>query len=80
MPPGTGKTSATGETNKPDQSTLDRCAEYYDKCVDAGGERLPGHASGYSRCASCLRYCTSNGFWPEAIYNWNQVRLPCPGI
>jgi hypothetical protein len=69
-----------GDAADPDKDTLDRCAVYYAKCVAAGGERLPGHARGYSRCASCLGYCTSNGFWPQAIYTWNGVRLPCPGL
>jgi hypothetical protein len=81
VPPlGTGKEPVKSETSESDQDTKDRCAAHYAKCVEAGGQSLPGHASGYSRCASCLRYCASNGFWPEAIYTWNQVRLPCPGI
>ncbi len=69
-----------GETGNPDEDPQDRCAGYYAKCVEAGGSNLPGHAIGYSRCASCLAYCTSNGFWPEALYTWNGARLPCPGI
>lgn len=63
----------------PDEDTKERCATYYARCVKAGGQNLPGHALGYSRCASCLGYCTANGYWPEAIYTWNGVRLPCPG-
>lgn len=80
FPPGTGKVSVTDETEEPDQDSKGNCAEYYERCVAEGGERLLGHASGYTRCGSCLRYCASNGFWPEAIYTWNGVRLPCPGI
>lgn len=80
IPPlGTGKEPAAREPRELDRDTRDRCAEHYTKCVAAGGESLPGHASGYTRCGSCMDYCTSNGFWPEAIYTWNQVRLPCPG-
>ena len=66
--------------DNPDEDTQDRCSAYYARCVEAGGLNLAGHASGYSRCGSCLGYCTANGFWPEAIYTWNGVRLPCPGI
>jgi hypothetical protein len=63
-----------------DEDTKDRCSAHYAQCVEAGGLDLPGHVFGSSRCASCLGYCTSNGFWPEAIYTWKGVRLPCPGI
>jgi len=77
LPPGTGKAPVTGE---PSQEVVDRCTEYYNRCVDAGGERLRGHLKGYTRCSSCLDKCTADGFWPEAIYTWNDVRLPCPGI
>jgi hypothetical protein len=72
LPPVTQGTAPEDETKK-------RCSEYYDKCIQAGGGSLPGHARGYSRCASCLGYCTANGFWPEAIYTWNGARLSCPG-
>jgi hypothetical protein len=80
MPPGTGKVPITNEIRATDKGTKDRCADYYDKCVDAGGESLPGRTKGETRCGSCLEYCTSNGFWPQALYTWNGVRLPCPGI
>jgi hypothetical protein len=76
----TGKEPVTSETSESDKDKKKRCAEHYTKCVEAGGESLPGHSSGYTRCGSCLDYCTSNGFWPEAIYTWKQVRLPCPGL
>jgi hypothetical protein len=80
MPPGTGKVTAAPESREPEQDTKDRCEDYYVRCVEAGGGNMNGHAAGYSRCASCMAYCTSNGFWPEAIYTWNGVRLSCPGI
>lgn len=67
-------------TAEPDEDTKDRCASYYTKCVNAGGQNLPGHAFGYSRCGSCHGYCTAHGYWPQAIYTWNGVRLPCPGL
>jgi hypothetical protein len=76
-PLGTGKD--TNEIRATDKDTKDRCVDYYEKCVDAGGASLPGRFTGESRCASCLEYCTSYGFWPEALYTWNGVRLPCPG-
>lgn len=80
LPPGTGKSPATSETSAPSQDTKELCSDYYNKCVEAGGERLPGRTKKESRCGSCMNYCTSNGFWPEALYDWNGVRLPCPGI
>ncbi len=80
MPPGTGKVPLTNEIQATDKATKERCVGYYETCVDAGGESLPGRLKGESRCASCLEYCTSNGFWPQALYTWNGVRLPCPGI
>jgi hypothetical protein len=80
MPPGTGKVPLSNEIRATDKATKDRCVDYYEKCVDVGGERLPGRIEGESRCASCLEYCTSHGFWPQALYTWNGVRLPCPGL
>jgi hypothetical protein len=81
VPPlGTGKEPVTNEIRATDKDTKDRCVDYYEKCVEAGGEHLPGRVKKESRCGSCLQYCTSHGFWPEAIYTWNRVRLPCPGI
>jgi hypothetical protein len=70
---------ATNKIHASEKDIKDRCTDYYDKCVAAGGESLPGHASGYTRCGSCLDYCTTHGFWPEALYTWNGVRLSCPG-
>ncbi len=65
--------------SEPDADTKDRCAGYYAKCVAAGGQNLPGRHKSESLCGSCLAYCTSNGFWPEAIYTWNGVRRVCLG-
>jgi hypothetical protein len=48
--------------------------------VAAGGQSQPGRVKKESLCGSCLQYCTSKGFWPEAIYTWNGVRRPCLGI
>lgn len=78
-PPGTGQEPVTNEVRATDKGTKDRCTDYYEKCVDAGGQKLPGRFIGESRCASCLEYCTSHGFWPEALYTWNGLRLACPG-
>ncbi len=76
----TGNAPVTSETHGSGKETKDRCTDYYVKCVEAGGESLPGHHKGETCCASCLHYCTSHGFWPEALYTWNGVRLPCPGL
>ncbi|REG37585.1 hypothetical protein ATI61_101571 [Archangium gephyra] len=80
MPPGTGKQPATGESGAPEQDTKDRCEDYYNRCVEAGGDTKPGRVYDQSICGTCMAYCKVHGFWPEAIYNWNQVRIPCPGI
>lgn len=74
MPPGADQVPP-----EPDEETKERCAAYYAKCVAAGGQNLPGRHKGESLCGSCLAYCTSNGFWPEAIYTWNGVRRVCLG-
>lgn len=79
-PLGTGKDPVTNEVRATDNDTKDLCTDYYEKCVAAGGEFLPGRTKKQTRCGSCLEYCTGNGFWPAAIYTWNQVRLPCPGL
>nr|WP_254627641.1 RHS repeat-associated core domain-containing protein [Myxococcus sp. CA040A] len=56
-----------------------RCAEHYTRCQAKGGGVMGGRVDGESRCGSCLNYCTSNGFWPAAVYSWNGRRMPCPG-
>lgn len=66
--------------DEPDEDTKERCAAHYAKCIEQGGGRLPGRTKNYTRCVDCLDYCTSYGFWPEALYTWNKVRLPCPGL
>lgn len=73
LPPG------AGQGGDPDEAK-ERCAAHYNKCVEAGGLKLPGRHKSESLCGSCLAYCTSNGFWPEAIYTWNGVRRPCLGV
>lgn len=80
VPPlGTGKEPDVSEALAPDKATKDRCTDYYVRCVDAGGESLPGRYKSETRCSACMHYCTTHGFWPEALYSWNGVRLPCPG-
>lgn len=74
LPPGALKSSGT------DKGTKEQCVDHYAKCVELGGEHLPGRIKNETRCGSCLEYCTSHGFWPEALYSWNGVRLPCPGL
>jgi hypothetical protein len=69
----------TSEDSEEPDDTKKRCADYYARCVDAGGERKPGRHKGIGLCGSCLEYCTTNGFWPAAIYTWNGERKPCPG-
>lgn len=64
---------------EPDEDTKERCAAYYNRCVEAGGQTLPGRHKDESLCGSCMAYCTSNGFWPAAIYTWNGVRRRCLG-
>jgi hypothetical protein len=68
------------KTGQTEDDPHDRCTEHYAKCVAEGGEKLSGHVAGYTRCGSCLAYCSAQGFWPEAIYTWNGARLPCPGL
>jgi hypothetical protein len=80
LPPGAVDLLTPDVTVTPDKDTTDYCTEAYNKCVAAGGGSLPGRLSGYSRCVSCMEYCTQNGFWPQALYTWNGVRLPCPGL
>lgn len=81
VPPlGAGKEPVTNEIRTTDKDTKDRCVDYYERCVEAGGEFLPGRTKSESRCSSCLDYCTSYGFWPQALYRWDGVRLPCPGM
>jgi hypothetical protein len=70
----------TNEVRATDKDTKDRCTDYYEKCVDSGGDSMPGRVYDQSICGTCLAYCKTHGFWPEAIYKWNQVRVPCPGI
>jgi hypothetical protein len=67
------------ETSLTEDDTKKRCADYYARCVDAGGERLPGRHKGIGLCGSCLEYCTTNGFWPAAIYTWKGERRPFLG-
>lgn len=74
-PPDTGQAAGSQ-----DDDVKERCASYYARCVAAGGQNLPGRFKKESLCGSCLQYCTSNGFWPEAIYTWNGVRRPCLGV
>ena len=78
--PGTDKTLEQQKKREADDAPKDRCADYYARCVAEGGEKLPGHVAGYTRCGSCLAYCVAQGFWPEAIYTWSGARLPCPGL
>jgi hypothetical protein len=67
------------ESHDADEDTKKRCIDYYERCVDAGGDSQPGRVYDQSICGTCMDYCVSNGFWPEAIYTWNGVRVPCPG-
>lgn len=71
--------SPSGDEQDPDSDTKERCVAYYARCVEAGGQNLPGRHKKESLCGSCLAYCTSNGFWPAAIYTWDGVRRPCLG-
>jgi hypothetical protein len=80
VPPlGTGKKPAQDEPPELDEDTKDRCADYYEKCVQAGGDGQAGRVYDQSICGTCMAYCQSNGFWPAAIYTWKGVRVPCPG-
>ncbi len=63
-----------------DEDPRERCSAHYVKCVEQGGGHLPGRTKNYSRCVDCMDYCIAHGFWPEALYTWNKVRLPCPGL
>lgn len=79
VPPGAQEGPVKEEPHEKDKGREDSCEEHYARCVAEGGGALSGHAAGYTRCGSCMAYCTAQGFWPEAIYTWNGVRLPCPG-
>ncbi|MBX7116287.1 MAG: hypothetical protein K1X64_18320, partial [Myxococcaceae bacterium] len=71
-------TPGTDKLCEEDKDKKDRCAGYYEKCIDAGGGNKPGNHKGQTLCGACLDYCTSNGFWPHAIPTMNG-RTPCPG-
>jgi hypothetical protein len=66
--------STSEDTGTSDDDTKRRCADYYARCVDAGGERMPGRHKGMGLCGSCMKYCTTNGFWPAAIYTREMQR------
>ena len=50
------------------------CREYYDRCIERGGEYEKRGMFGRTICQSCYVTCRAEGYWPDQVND-----LPCLG-
>lgn len=45
----------------------DKCLDYWNRCIEQGGEYEKRGQHGQTICRACYQQCRANGSWPEKV-------------